>query len=105
MPSPDQICDVVDRGMVSLDKVSDLVDVWKKDIMQYFPGAATPLNCSASNQRQTKPVIFLATITAASLPGNLPLIADDTFISFGFDDPSANIGLADLQLQGILKAF
>jgi hypothetical protein len=75
-PHSGNTSDVVDRGIISMNRASDLVKVYKKDLVQHFPGVVIRPDWSASNLRQTKPVLFLAVITAASLGEDFSLSGD-----------------------------
>ncbi|MCJ1315311.1 hypothetical protein MMC15_000628 [Xylographa vitiligo] len=65
--------DVVDRGIISMDTAMTLVAVHMTKLVQHFPAVILSENCTASELRVAKPVLFLAVVAAASLGGDSTL--------------------------------
>ena len=56
--------DVVDRGLLSMDKATELVDRYTSLLMPHYP--AVPISCPAHELRKTKPILFLAVLAASA---------------------------------------
>lgn len=58
--------DVIDSGLISMATARQLFETYKTDLFPHYPLVAIPYATTAEDMRQTKPVLFLATIAAAS---------------------------------------
>lgn len=56
--------DVVERGLLSMDKATELVDRYTSLLMPHYP--AVPISCPAHELRKTKPILFLAVLAASA---------------------------------------
>jgi hypothetical protein len=61
---PDQ--DVVDRGLISSEQADQLFQAYNKHLVLHNPAVLFPLALTAQELRQTKPILFLSVIAAAS---------------------------------------
>lgn len=59
--------DVIDRGVISLDDAEQLVAFFIHELSSFFPLVVLPSTTTAAQLRQTKPVLFLSMISAASI--------------------------------------
>lgn len=59
--------DVIDRGIISMETASDLVSVFINDLIDFFPFVVLSANTTASQLRQSKPVLFLSVLAAAAI--------------------------------------
>ncbi|KAL1970714.1 hypothetical protein VTN77DRAFT_4358 [Rasamsonia byssochlamydoides] len=59
--------DVIDRGIISMEIASDLLSVYVNDLVDFFPFVVLPANTTASQLRQSKPVLFLSILAAAAI--------------------------------------
>ena len=55
--------DVVERGLLSMDKATELVSRYTNHLLPHYP--AVPISCNAHELRQTKPILFLAVLSAS----------------------------------------
>ncbi|RDA89974.1 hypothetical protein CP533_0858 [Ophiocordyceps camponoti-saundersi (nom. inval.)] len=58
--------DVVDRGLVSAEKASELLRRYNTSMMCHLPAVVFPAGMTAAELRRTKPCLFLAVMAAAS---------------------------------------
>ena len=56
--------DVVERGLLSMDKATELVNRYTSLLMPHYP--AVPISCPAHELRKTKPILFLAVLAASA---------------------------------------
>ena len=56
--------DVVERGLLSMDKATELVDRYTSLLMPHYP--AVPISCPAHELRKIKPILFLAVLAASA---------------------------------------
>jgi hypothetical protein len=59
--------DVVDRGIITLDDAEQLVAFFIHELAPIFPLVVLPTSTTAAQLRQSKPVLFLSVLAAASL--------------------------------------
>lgn len=59
--------DVVDRGIISMETANELVAIFVNELVQFFPVVVLPAGTTASQLRQSKPVLFLSVIAAAAI--------------------------------------
>lgn len=59
--------DVVDRGIISMDDSEHLVAFFIHELSSFFPLVVLPAVTTASQLRQSKPILFLSVIAAASI--------------------------------------
>ena len=57
--------DVVERGLLSMDKATELVNRYINLLMPHCP--VVPISCPASELRKSKPILFLAVLAASAL--------------------------------------
>lgn len=57
--------DVIDRGLVSPEVADMLFDSYNSELAQHFPVVLLPPTTTARELRRSKPILFLAVITAA----------------------------------------
>lgn len=67
--------DVIDRGILSLEDAEQLVAYFIHELASFFPLVVLPLNTTAAQLRQTKPVLFLSVIAATSISVDAGLAA------------------------------
>jgi hypothetical protein len=67
--------DVIDRGILSLEDAEQLVAYFIHELAYFFPLVVLPLNTTAAQLRQTKPVLFLSVIAATSISVDAGLAA------------------------------
>ncbi|KAL2757385.1 hypothetical protein ACRALDRAFT_2088851, partial [Sodiomyces alcalophilus JCM 7366] len=58
--------DVIDRGILTMDKAIELFARYNMHMVRHFPAVVFPATLSAMDLRRTKPLLFLAIMTAAS---------------------------------------
>lgn len=58
--------DLVDRGIISINKAAQLLDCYNFQMAPHLPGVVFPAHLTAGELRKTKPVLFLAIMAAAS---------------------------------------
>ncbi|KAF2269952.1 hypothetical protein CC78DRAFT_529111 [Lojkania enalia] len=58
--------DIIDRGIISQDMAEELLDIYRKDLVQACPGVVIPNDWTASQLRAKKPALFHAVMAAAS---------------------------------------
>ena len=56
--------DVVERGLLSMDKATELVNRYTTLLVPHYP--AVPISCSPHELRKTKPILFLAVLAASA---------------------------------------
>ena len=56
--------DVVERGLLSMDKATELVNRYTNLLMPHCP--VVPISCPAYELRKTKPILFLAVLAASA---------------------------------------
>ena len=56
--------DVVERGLLSMDKATELVNRYINLLMPHCP--VVPISCPAFELRKTKPILFLAVLAASA---------------------------------------
>lgn len=59
--------DVIDRGIVSLEDAEQLVAFFIHELALFFPLVVLPSSTTAVQLRQTRPVLFLSVLAAASI--------------------------------------
>ncbi|KAJ5678834.1 Transcription factor [Penicillium macrosclerotiorum] len=59
--------DVIDQGIISLEDAEQLVVFFIHELASFFPLVVLPSNTTAAHLRQTKPILFLSVIAAASI--------------------------------------
>lgn len=59
--------DVVDRGIISIDDAEHLVAFFIHELASFFPLVVLPSVTTAAQLRQSKPILFLSVISAASI--------------------------------------
>ncbi|KAL2012982.1 hypothetical protein VTN00DRAFT_507 [Thermoascus crustaceus] len=59
--------DVIDRGIISMETANELVAIFINELVQFFPVVVLPADTTASQLRQSKPVLFLSVIAAAAI--------------------------------------
>ncbi|KAJ5122010.1 Peptidase M28 [Penicillium atrosanguineum] len=59
--------DVIDRGIITLDDAEQLVAFFIHELASFFPLVVLPTSTTAAQMRQSKPVLFLSVLAAASL--------------------------------------
>ncbi|KAJ5308891.1 hypothetical protein N7508_004270 [Penicillium antarcticum] len=67
--------DVIDRGILSLEDAEQLVAYFIHELAYFFPLVVLPLNTTAAQLRQTRPVLFLSVIAATSISVDAGLAA------------------------------
>ncbi|KAJ5579213.1 hypothetical protein N7450_008080 [Penicillium hetheringtonii] len=65
--------DVVDRGIISIDDAEQLVAFFIHELASFFPLVVLPSATTAAQLRQSKPILFLSVIAAASISINAGL--------------------------------
>lgn len=65
--------DVVDRGVLSMEEASHLFAEYVDNLVPHFPAVVLPPGLTACHARNTKPILFLAVITAAAASSNSAL--------------------------------
>lgn len=58
--------DLVDRGIITINEATQLLDRYNYQMAPHLPGVVFPPNLTAGELRRTKPVLFLAIMAAAS---------------------------------------
>ena len=58
--------DVVDRGILSMSKATELFKRYLKELVPQFPAVVFPSGCTAGELRKTEPVLFLAVLAASA---------------------------------------
>lgn len=58
--------DIVDRGLVTLDKAADLFARYKESMVRHLPAVVFPPRMTVLELRRTRPYLFLAVMAAAS---------------------------------------
>ncbi|RYP19329.1 hypothetical protein DL765_003411 [Monosporascus sp. GIB2] len=58
--------DVIEDGLLTMERANHLVDIYKSTLTTHFPFVVIPPQLSAESLRQEKPFLFLAVITSAS---------------------------------------
>jgi hypothetical protein len=66
-PTRPPVEDVVDRGIITLDDAEQLVAFFIHELAPIFPLVVLPTSTTAAQLRQSKPVLFLSVLAAASL--------------------------------------
>jgi hypothetical protein len=66
-PSRPRDNDVIDRGIISLEDAEQLVAFFIHELSTIFPFVILPLTTTATQLRQTAPVLFLSVISAAAI--------------------------------------
>jgi hypothetical protein len=64
--SPPQHMDVIDRGILSMEKATELFDRFLNNMVQHHPTIFFPPGTSATHLRTHKPTLFLAILSAAA---------------------------------------
>lgn len=59
--------DVIDRGIISIDDAEHLVAFFIHELASFFPLVVLPSVTTAAQLRQSKPILFLSVIAAASI--------------------------------------
>ncbi|KAH7321607.1 hypothetical protein BKA65DRAFT_85175 [Rhexocercosporidium sp. MPI-PUGE-AT-0058] len=62
--SPDS--DFIERGLISMEEATRLFKSYNDDLVQHYPAVSFDPTVSAEELRRTKPILFLATVAAAS---------------------------------------
>ncbi|KAG4428108.1 hypothetical protein IFR05_016411 [Cadophora sp. M221] len=62
--SPDS--DFIERGLISMEEATRLFKSYNDDLVQHYPAVSFEPTVSAEELRRTKPILFLATVAAAS---------------------------------------
>jgi hypothetical protein len=68
----DDGCDIVDRGLLTLDCARTLLDTFRFSYTNYFPFVILPPDTTVESLRREKPFLFLS-IVAVAVFGNTPL--------------------------------
>lgn len=58
--------DIVDRGVISMDRAASLWDRYNHQMAPHLPGVVFPRDMTVGELRKTKPILFLAIMSAAS---------------------------------------
>ncbi|KAF2816838.1 uncharacterized protein BDZ99DRAFT_492786 [Mytilinidion resinicola] len=58
--------DIVSRGLITMDMANEFLNLYREELCDYYPGTLIPDNCTASELRQSKPVLFLSIMAATS---------------------------------------
>lgn len=58
--------DLIDRGIITADRAAQLLDRYNYQMAPHLPGVVLPPHLTADELRETKPVLFLAIMAAAS---------------------------------------
>ncbi|KAJ0121791.1 hypothetical protein J7T55_008958 [Diaporthe amygdali] len=67
MPSRSQgFSDLIDRGIITMSKAAQLLDRYNYEMTPHLPGVVLPPSLTAGELRETKPILFLAIMAAAS---------------------------------------
>ncbi|RAK81768.1 Zn(II)2Cys6 transcription factor [Aspergillus fijiensis CBS 313.89] len=70
--TPGPIEDVIDKGLLTIEAASLLLQDYRRTLMPYCPFVVVPPHATAATLRRNKPFLFLAILTAA-LYDNMPL--------------------------------
>jgi hypothetical protein len=70
--------DVVERNLLSMAKATELFECYVNELVQHYPVVTFPSGTTASDIRNSKPVLFLAVITAASCKSD-PVLYQNLF--------------------------
>jgi len=62
--SPDS--DFIERGLLSMEEATRLFKLYNEDLVQHYPAVSFEPDVTAEELRRTKPILFLATVAAAS---------------------------------------
>jgi hypothetical protein len=62
----DLTSDIIDRGMLTMDTAAELVALYSRELVEYYPAVILPEDLTCTQLRDSKPVLFLAIIAAAS---------------------------------------
>ena len=62
--SPDS--DFIERGLLSMEEATRLFKSYNEDLVQHYPAVSFEPNVTAEELRRAKPILFLATVAAAS---------------------------------------
>lgn len=65
-PRSHEYSDIVDRGIISSSKASDLWDRYNYQMVPHLPAVVFPADMTVGELRKTKPILFLAIMAAAS---------------------------------------
>ncbi|XP_044724821.1 C6 transcription factor (War1) [Hirsutella rhossiliensis] len=65
VPKPSER-DIVDRGLVSVEKAAELFSRYKESMIRHMPAVVFPPSMSSMELRRSKPYLFLAIMAAAS---------------------------------------
>ena len=63
--------DVIDRGILDMAKATELYQKYLDELLPHYP--AVPLNCTITELRSQKPILFLAVLAASSGTSDPPL--------------------------------
>lgn len=63
---PHDYSDIVDRGIITMDRAAQLWDRYNYHMAPHLPGVVFPKDMTVGELRKTKPILFLAIISAAS---------------------------------------
>jgi hypothetical protein len=58
--------DIVSRGIISMEMADEFLDMYRDKLCDYSPGTLISTDCTASEIRRSKPVLFLSIMAAAS---------------------------------------
>ncbi len=83
--------DVVERGLLSMDKATELVNRYTNLLMPHYP--AVPISCPAHELRKTKPILFLAVLAAS-------VAASDPFLHFKLNQETQELYAKKITIQG-----
>ena len=83
--------DVVERGLLSMDKATELVDRYTNLLMPHYP--AVPISCPAHELRKTKPILFLAVLAAS-------VEASDPVLHFKLNQETQELYAKKITIQG-----
>ncbi|KAK2591082.1 hypothetical protein QQS21_011238 [Conoideocrella luteorostrata] len=63
---PAQRSDIIDRGVISMEKAAELFQRYQEHMLQHLPAVVFPPSLHVMELRRSKPYLFLAVIAAAS---------------------------------------
>ena len=83
--------DVVERGLLSMDKATELVDRYTNLLMPHCP--VVPISCTAYELRKTKPILFLAVLAASAA-------TSDPVLHFKLNQETQELYATKITIQG-----
>ncbi|KAG5978812.1 hypothetical protein E4U55_005900 [Claviceps digitariae] len=61
-----QRCDIIDRGIITMERAAALFQRYKQDMLHHLPAVVFPSSMTLMQLRRSKPYLFLAVMAAAS---------------------------------------